>query len=274
MRQLIPFAFKVSSHVAPDFAAKVATELFLRPRRYPKSKRESDLLATAKVERLQSGRKVYFWGEGPVVTLVHGWESRGSAFYRWIPLLVESGYKVMAWDGPAHGDSPGKKTHAPQIAHSLAEDIEELKLPIYGMIGHSLGGVVVGLVSQMIPVAERVIIISSPAHVTDVFARYHNQIRLSQSARQKFLNLIVRLTGKSAQEVSLAETDLSLKTRTLLIHDVDDKEVPFTDFQILKNSWKQSRFIATSGLGHRRILRDESVGNQIIEFLKSSGSKF
>lgn len=268
MRQLIPLAFKVSSHVAPDLTAKVATELFLRPKRYPKSKREIDLLSIAREERLQSGRKVYFWGEGPIVTLVHGWESRGSAFHRWIPLLVESGYKVMAWDGPAHGDSPGKKTHAPAIAQSLAEDIRELGFPIYGMIGHSLGGVVVGIVSQLMAPAERVVIISSPAHVTDVFDRYHNQIRLSRTARQKFLDLIIKLTGKSAQEVSLAENDLSLKTQTLLIHDVDDKEVPFSDFEVLKQSWSRSRFIATSGLGHRRILRDESVANQIIGFLK------
>lgn len=269
MKQFLPLAFQVSSHVAPDLTAKVATELFLRPKRYPRSQREQDLLATARTETLQSGRKVYFWGEGPIVTLVHGWESRGSAFHKWIPLFVESGFQVMAWDGPAHGESPGIKTHAPEIAKSLSEDIIELGKPIYAVVGHSLGGVVVGLLSHFMPVSPKVVVLSAPAYVTSVLERFHDNIRLSLIARERFNERITRLTGLSASEASLANNDLSQQTKTLLIHDINDREVPFADFELLQKAWPKSRFLATSGLGHRRILRDESVAHQIIEFLQS-----
>lgn len=269
MKQLLPLAFQVTSHVAPDLTAKLAAELFLRPKRYPRSQKEIDLLATARSERLQSGRKVYFWGEGPIVTFVHGWESRGSAFYKWIPLFVENGFQVMTWDGPAHGESPGTKTHAPEIAKSLSEDIIELGKPIHALVGHSLGGVVVGLLCQHLPIPAKVVILSAPAHVTSVFQRYQDQIKLSKAAREKFNERLMRVTGKTANEVSLAENDLSHQTETLLIHDINDREVPFSDFEELQKTWTASRFIATAGLGHRRILRDESVGHQIIDFLKA-----
>ncbi len=76
-------------------------------------------------------------------------------------------------------------------------------------------------------------------------------------------------TGLTPSQASLADNDLSQKTETLLIHDIQDREVPFSDFEILQKAWVNSRFLATTGLGHRRILRDESVAHQIIEFLKA-----
>ncbi len=268
MKQLIPYAFQVSSHVAPSFTARLATDLFLKPKRHPQSQREIDLLHSARVETLQSGRKVYFWGQGPIVTFVHGWESRGSAFHKWIPHFVESGFQVMGWDGPAHGGSPGTHTHAPEIAKSLRADILELGISVHALVGHSLGGVVVGILSELMPLPPKVVILSAPAHVSTVFERFQNQIRLSLNARKKFNDRIQRLTGFNLSEVSLANQNLSLKTQTLLIHDIHDREVPFADFEMLQKAWPQSRSIATSGLGHRRILRDESVAHQIIDFLK------
>lgn len=175
MRHFLPYAFQVSSLVAPDFTAKVAAELFLRPRRHPRSSKELEVLKHAQIETLQSGRKVYFWGEGPLVTLVHGWESRGSAFHKWIPLFVESGFRVMGWDGPAHGESPGHRTHAPELANSLIADLNELSLPVEALIGHSLGGVVVGIVSEQLATPPKVVILSAPAYVAQVFDRYHDQ---------------------------------------------------------------------------------------------------
>ena len=273
MRQLIPIAFQVTSNVAPDLSAKVACELFLRPRRLPLSTREREILQQAQTETLQSSRRVYFWGENvqdPLVAFVHGWESRGSAFHKWIPLLIENGFRVMGWDGPAHGESPGVRTTAPDIAQALAADLSELNVPLHGVVGHSLGGVVVGLLSRHISLPQKVVIVSAPSRISGVFSRYNDQIRLSRAARARFQRMIERETGITAEEGSLINQKIPELAETLLIHDVDDREVPFSDFQELRQAWDQARALATQGLGHRRILRDLSVGHEITEFLKSS----
>lgn len=273
MKQLIPIAFQVTSNVAPDLSAKLACELFLRPRRLPFSRNETELLKSAKSETLQSGRKVHFWGEdhgGPIVALVHGWESRGSAFHRWIPLLLEQGFRVMGWDGPAHGMSPGNRTNASEIAKALAQDLYELNLPLYGVVGHSLGGVVVGLLSRHIALPPKVVIVAAPSRISGVFSRYNDQLKLSKPARKHFQKILEQETGISMEDGSLINNDLSETSDTLIIHDIDDREVPFTDFKELQGSWRNARFLATQGLGHRRILRDMSVGHQITDFLKSA----
>lgn len=272
MRQIIPLAFQVSSTVAPKFAAKLACELYLRPRRLPLSSSETELLQSAQSETLQSGRKVYFWGEknAPVVAFIHGWESRGTALHKWVPLLTEKGFRVMGWDGPAHGASPGIRTTAVDMAKSFIADINELQIPLYGIIGHSLGGVVIGILSRYMSLPPKIVIIASPSNLGNVTKRYHEQIRLSKAASRSLFKLVEDSVGLTHDEVSLINNDMSEGSDTMVIHDMNDREVPFSDFKELQNRWTRARFVATHGLGHRRILRDMTVGHQIADFLKSS----
>ena len=272
MRQLIPLAFQVSSKVAPDLSAKVACELYLRPRRLPLSSKETELLQSAQSETLQSGRKVYFWGEdknAPVVAFIHGWESRGTALHKWIPLFLEQGFRVMGWDGPAHGDSPGKRTTGVDMAKAFKQDIDEMQIPIYAIIAHSLGGVVTGILSRYMTLPPKVVILASPSYLGEVTKRYQEQIRLSKAASRRLVHMIEDIVGLSHEEASLINNDVTRTSDTLVIHDVDDREVPFSDFKDLQNTWTRARFVATHGLGHRRILRDMTVGHQIADFLKA-----
>ncbi len=45
----------------------------------------------------------------------------------------------------------------------------------------------------------------------------------------------------------------------LIIHDTEDKEVHHRDGTLLAAAWPHAEFMSTTGLGHRRILRDEAV---------------
>lgn len=271
MKQMIPYVFQVSSRLAPSLAAHWAQEIFLRPRRLPISTKEQAILNDAKIETLQSGRRAYFWGSThqPLISLIHGWESRASAFHKWIPIFLDHGFQVMGWDGPAHGNSPGERTTAIEMAHGFAEDMREMGHTLQGVVGHSLGGVVVGLLPRFALLPPKVAIISAPSSIQGVFDRYHDQIRLQSRAREYFIRKIVKQTGVNLHEGSLVNNDLSTDSQTLVIHDIGDREVPFEDFQELQRAWKQGQFVATEGLGHRRILRDETVGYQIAQFLKS-----
>ena len=54
----------------------------------------------------------------------------------------------------------------------------------------------------------------------------------------------------------------------LIVHDRLDREVSFTHAERLAEAWRQARLHATTGLGHRRVLRDESVIAEVVEFVK------
>ena len=59
------------------------------------------------------------WGAGPTVLLVHGWNGRGAQLGAFAPALVKSGYRVVTFDTPAHGRSPGRATNLPEISEAI-----------------------------------------------------------------------------------------------------------------------------------------------------------
>ena len=54
----------------------------------------------------------------------------------------------------------------------------------------------------------------------------------------------------------------------LVIHDTEDKDVPVSCAHNIRQNLQQGEIMITSGLGHRRILKDPKVISGIIEFIK------
>ena len=53
----------------------------------------------------------------------------------------------------------------------------------------------------------------------------------------------------------------------LVVHDRDDREVPWQDGAAIAAAWPGARRVDTVGLGHQRILRDPAVVQAVAEFV-------
>jgi pimeloyl-ACP methyl ester carboxylesterase len=60
----------------------------------------------------------------------------------------------------------------------------------------------------------------------------------------------------------------SMRLPLLTIHDRDDRDVPWDQGRDLSDAWPDSELVTTTGLGHRRILRDPEVAANIVSFLE------
>src|SRR4051812_36973010 len=86
---------------APRLAARIAVEVFVRPRRHSVPRRERDALATATQSRVPFGDgslPLWTWGDdpkAPTVLLVHGWEGRGGQLATFVPALRAAGFRVI-----------------------------------------------------------------------------------------------------------------------------------------------------------------------------------
>ena len=54
---------------------------------------------------------------------------------------------------------------------------------------------------------------------------------------------------------------------TLVVHDRDDVFTPVTDGAAIAAAWSSARLRVTSGLGHRRLLRDPDVVAEVVDFV-------
>lgn len=273
MKKLIPILFKVLSFISPLLAAKFALKLFMHPRRKKRSDEEMEYLETGKQVTFTSKRKARTWGEGSVVWLIHGWESRGSTFYKLIPLLIEKGYKVIAWDGPAHGDSPGNSSHVVKNAYALAADLNEslFEKPI-AILGHSFGGATLAVLFKIYAMPNKVIICSAPTRIKNVFSNFAKTIKLNDKATAKFFELAESGSKYLLDDSSLVNNDISVDHDVLIIHDKKDTVIPFSDFQVLKETWQSGQFIETENLDHRLTIKDEEMLKTIVKFISSQKS--
>ena len=269
MKKLIPKFFKLLSFLNVKLAASLALKLFMHPRRIPRSAEEMNFLTTGRQITFKSQRKARVWGKGDTIWLLHGWESRGSTFYKFIPLLLEKGFQVIAWDAPAHGDSPGKTTNVPDYARSLAIDMNEnlFEQPV-AILGHSFGGAALAVLSKIHPMPPKTVICSAPTSVQNIFDNFAKMINLNDKAKEKFIKMAESKSGYSLFDGSLIANDISKTSDVLIIHDRQDDLIPFTNFEALQQSWLSGKFVATENLGHRLTIKDPEVLNIILNFLK------
>jgi pimeloyl-ACP methyl ester carboxylesterase len=63
-----------------------------------------------------------------------------------------------------------------------------------------------------------------------------------------------------------------LKLPILLIHDCDDLEIPFEHGAKISRALPQAQFLATTGQGHRRILKAPAVLDLVTQFANAGQS--
>jgi non-heme chloroperoxidase len=93
---------------------------------------------------VKDGTTIYYkdWGEGPVVTLSHGWPLSSDAWDGQMLFLAQNGFRAVAHDRRGHGRSSQASSGNDMngYADDLAAVIEALDLKDVTMVGHSTGG--------------------------------------------------------------------------------------------------------------------------------------
>ncbi|MFQ6673233.1 MAG: alpha/beta fold hydrolase [Fidelibacterota bacterium] len=257
----------------PGVAGNMALRIFLTPRRGPLAQREQQVLEDASVLEFSHRAlqlRGYSWGEGPAVLFVHGWEGRASDLGAFVVPLVDKGYRVVSFDGPAHGNSPGKQTHLVDFGQAIRTVIERTK-PVHGIIGHSFGAAstVVALAEDPKPAVRKVVLVASPSNLGDVVDRFTAQLGLPDGVFQVLHEGVRTRLGKPVEFFSVPAMAPSLEMPALVVHDEKDRQIPFSDAQDIVSEWPRASLMATGGLGHNRILRDPHVVEAIITFLSS-----
>jgi non-heme chloroperoxidase len=81
-------------------------------------------------------------GSGKPVVLIHGYPLSGSAWEKQVPVLLESGHRVITYDRRGFGQSSqaGSGYNYDTFAEDLHKLIKKLDLHEVTLIGHSMGG--------------------------------------------------------------------------------------------------------------------------------------
>lgn len=263
-------AFRTVGAVAPGVAARWAETIFCTPPRHVPAVADEEFVATGTRFMVRSeGQDIaaWEWGTGPTVLLVHGWGSRAGRFRAVATVLLESGFRVVAHDAPAHGRSTGRFASLPEFARAL-KAVADQAGDIHGVVGHSLGGSAACLAMRGGLAARRLVLVAPPSDVVEFSRDFGDYLRIPSRARLAMRrNLEARLRMRW-EDLHIASIARDLTVPALVVHDREDEEVSFAHGEEIARAFPQGRLVATSGLGHRAILRDPEVVRQTVAFLR------
>jgi pimeloyl-ACP methyl ester carboxylesterase len=266
------WALAGAERLVPSLAARWAEEIFFTP---PRSR------VTARIEaRLSTGRRfavpfhdreiaAWSWGEGPTVLLVHGWGSRAAHLGAWVEPLVTAGFRAVAYDAPAHGETPGRQTNLPELATALQTVAAQVG-PLRGAIGHSLGGAAVALAMRRGFDLGRAVLIAVPGDTEIYTSPLARHLRLSRRTVAAVRNRVEKRLGVRWTDFDVRLNATRLTAPALVVHDDADDQVPWEHGAAIARAWPGAVLHTTAGLGHRRILKDPDVIRRAVVFLKEA----
>ncbi len=261
---------RLLSRVAPEGAAAIAERMFLAPRRRPRPSSESALLAMARPLSLHGryGRlAAWEWGDsGERVLLVHGWEGRGAQLGALVPLLLARGLRVVTFDAPAHGDTPGRLASFFHFADAIEHAASTLG-PLRAIVAHSMGGPTALWASRKAPLAERMVMIAPPRDLRDFTRAFAKVLGLPEDVRTRVHRRLGARFGVPLEAVRAEELASAMRGPLLVVHDESDREVPFACGESIARAWPGAELVRTHGLGHVRILRDTATLETITRFV-------
>lgn len=263
--------FSVLCRFAPALAAYLAYGQLARPPRPALNERHMALRKRARMRRLPVGRNklaVYEWGEGPAILMVHGWGSHATHMGRMIGPLVDAGFRVVAFDAPAHGKSSGEATDIVQFANAVAVVARHVG-PLHCVIGHSFGAAMAMYAARDWGMATgRMVLVSSFSHCNWFLQMFAEHVGLTPGVLDRMRQMLVHRYGGRLNWSRMSVVDMARQAEfpMCFIHDEDDGEIPFEHGLALTAARRDAQFMATRGLGHHRVVRHHEVIRRVVAF--------
>lgn len=212
----------------------------------------------------------YRWGSAPrKVLLLHGWGGSPFDFRHMVTALHDSGYEVLTYDAPAHGDSSGKRTNLIQWMHVLQQLISR-EGPVHAVIGHSLGALNAALtMARKDTQVPRLVMMSSALNAPAFFQEAFDLFRIDAGVMPVLQRLIRDRLHEDLEEMNLFRYISRIKSdRILIAYDTNDQIAKAGEIDAFVQAYPGIHPLKISGEGHFRIMRDEAVIKGVLEFLQ------
>jgi len=270
----IRIGYAVGGRLAPTRTVEHAARLFATPFASSRSRaRAAKPDGEMQRGQLQIGGETiatYVWGDPstqPYVLFVHGWSSFGLRFLPWVAKLRELGFAVVCFDHPGHGASTGSLCTLPDcVAATRAVGKHFGKAAL--AVGHSMGGAALTLAQGEDWRAERLVLVAPAADLEAAANRFIRFVHLGEHLRGRFFNWFERRTGVAPGDLSAQHHVPMLGQPGLIVHDLDDREVPWDEGERYARYWPGARLLTTQGLGHHLVLDAPEVIEATLAFVR------
>jgi pimeloyl-ACP methyl ester carboxylesterase len=273
--RLFRLAFGASQRLWPALAVRAAVRVFCSPLPPKWLNRRHTWDAGWELERWPfedasvTLHTRAFTGPGPVALLAHGWGGHAGQMLPLALALERQGVQPVLVDLPAHGRSAGVTSNLPQFARALEYVVHRLaqqERPVRLLVAHSLGATAAAYAAARGVPAERLVLLA-PAASPRAYTRYFaHMFGLSERTRAAMQQRVEAREGVLMTQFEPQAVGGRVQLPTLLVHDREDRVNRFADSEAFAGAIGGARLLATQGLGHRKILKDAQVIEEVLRF--------
>ncbi len=265
--------FSVIWFFSEPLAKFLVKYLFFRPQKYAISADQKAFLEKAVPFTFMSGKKkiqAYKWGQGPAILFVHGWAGQGVQFMPFFKPVLASGCSVVTFDHVGHGASDGMFANYFEFSKAVYNLIVNHRdLDIKAVVAHSLGGSAVVNFLSRTRLNIKVILIAPALSLIDTlnttFIKYGVPLHIFKS----LLKDLEQETGHEFAKENPVDLIQDITSDIYLVHDFKDKAISFEESRKVSLRQDNISLYPKYGLGHIRILKDDSVVNDVVKTINS-----
>jgi len=273
--KLIRFYFGAVSNLFPSLAVYSAHKLFHTPVNSKRKNRNELTLPKAQKFDIPLYKNIplqgYRWGEKshPKVLLVHGWSTTARSMTHFADILLKNNYQVISYDALRHGNSKGAFADLASWADSVRAVMKHTG-PVECIVAHSFGGAAVTVASKLGLETKKLIFVAPIHDITSVADNFAKHLNIPPNIVSKMRTYTWQHNEKHFNRYGSNWQDIVISdfhVPTLLFHDEQDREICIEHSEQIVKMWPWARLIRTEGLGHRIILDDAMVADDMVKFI-------
>lgn len=261
--------------IESEAVLKKVYRAFFGPNKYEVKSADEAILARGNNYRIlfEGGElAVTSWGEqGPAVLLMHGWGGARAQMTGFVDPLLSAGYRVVAYDQPAHGESDGKITNVLEIAPTMGL-VMQREGKFDAIIAHSFGTLITSyaLTKLNFPPPSKLVYFGAFNRLLDSLPRFQVLAGLPDAIIEGLRTMIYQNFGEGVLDAITNDSmTAQINIPALMFHDTADNVTPVEDSRAIAKVWKSVNYIETEGLGHRGALQSKEIHEQVVKFLQS-----
>lgn len=212
------------------------------------------------------------WGNKcPTVLLMHGWGGSRAQMTGFVEPLLLAGYRVVAYDQPAHGESSGKMTNLFEISPTM-DLLQSIEGKFDAIIAHSFGTLITSytLVNRNFPQPSKLVYFGSFNRLMDSLSWFQSIAQLPKETIDGLRDMINDRFSKDTLDAVVNELLVQrINIPALMFHDKSDAVTPVETSRAIAQKWRNVQYIETDGLGHRGALQSQEIYEKVASFLKS-----
>ena len=215
----------------------------------------------------------FLWGEGGAAEgtalLVHGWAADSSSMHSLVPPLRDLGFRVAAFDGPAHGVRDGDQATMTQYTRAVGAVLDTLG-DVRVVVAHSLGGIAAigAAVERTGRPLDCLVLVAPACTLGGVLERWDGGgLRLTPAVVEGIYGELHRRNGVPVSHWDIVELGACFERPVLVLHDPDDPMVPYSDAEAVAAGLKDATLVSKPGTGHMGILMSKDVSTAVSAFV-------